>query len=153
MPSENKSRESHGESKGPRSLSTGRRSSPEYRVWMGLIARCSTHPEYAGRGITVCDSWRNSFSVFLNNMGRRPSPKHSIDRIDNNGSYNPENCRWATRTQQNRNVRTNQLITENGETKCVSEWALQLGISAKTIYTRIARGHDPFISQRKGRSL
>lgn len=153
MPSKHKTRETHGESKGSRLLSTGKRSSPEYRVWMGIIARCSTHPEYAGRGIKVCDRWNNSFVSFLSDMGRRPSSIHSMDRIDNNGDYSPANCRWATRTQQNRNVRTNQIVTHDGESKCVSEWAEQLGISAKTIYTRIARGHDPFVTQRKRKTL
>jgi len=80
----------------------------EYRIWYGMIRRCCDRREpfferYGGRGISVCDRWRNDFMAFLSDMGSRPGSGYSLDRIDNDGSYTPENCRWATRSQQSQN--------------------------------------------------
>ena len=88
----------------------GKSKTREYRIWAGMISRChdvnsSSYSRYGGRGIFVCSRWRNSFENFLSDMGERPSPSHSIDRINNEKGYSPENCRWADPFQQARNKR------------------------------------------------
>ena len=95
---------------GKRFSKHGQSRTPEYRAWRGMKARC-TNPnghkfkDYGGRGIAICERWQHSFEGFLADMGPRPSSEHSLDRIDNNGNYEPGNCRWATRLQQMQNQR------------------------------------------------
>jgi len=114
----------------------------EHRAWSGLIQRC-TNPknprfsEWGGRGISVCDRWRNSFLDFYEDMGPKPSPKHSIDRINNDGNYEPSNCRWATPRQQTLNSRHARYLTHNGETLCLADWARRTGIKRHTIAARL----------------
>ena len=129
---------------------------PLFGVWNNMHQRCGNpnHPRYdhyGGRGITVCERWRN-FPAFLADMGARPSPKHSIEREDNNRGYEPDNCCWATKVEQQRNMRCNIMIEYNGEIKCLPEWADITGISKSTLSTRYYRGKrgaDIFFGTRK----
>jgi hypothetical protein len=120
-------------------------STPEYRAWQTMRLRClnpknQAYPRYGGRGITVCDRWKDSPENFLADMGRKPSPKHEIDRIDNDGPYSPENCRWTTRSENDRNRRNNKRITIDGETKTQAEWCEAFEIPADTFGKRLASG-------------
>jgi hypothetical protein len=111
----------------------------EYKSWNGLVYRCEhdRSGNYGARGIRVCRRWRNSFLAFLEDMWHAPSPLHSIDRIDVNGNYEPSNCRWATRTQQARNTRSNTYLTHDGHSLTIAEWSEVTGIKPATICTRI----------------
>jgi hypothetical protein len=118
---------------------------PEYHAWAGAIKRCEDQSNdnwiyYGGRGIQVCDLWRNSYPAFLENMGRKPSPKHSLDRIDNDGNYEPGNCRWATKTQQMRNRRDRRIITFFGRPMPASEAAELVGLKYDAFLFRLDRG-------------
>lgn len=120
----------------------------EYSTWTNLRKRCFNRADkkfadYGGRGITVCDRWANSFEAFFADMGERPSPAHSIDRIDNDGPYSPDNCRWATRAQQasNKRVPKNTVyITLGAVTKTIPEWSDITGLSQPLIRSRLKRG-------------
>lgn len=121
-----------------------KRRSPIHRVWTEMIQRCTNpnnagFPGYGGRGIRVCERW-HSFENFLADMGPRPSPRHSIDRVDNDGDYEPSNCRWATVREQARNNRRNRWLTFDGETRLITEWADRLGIGYMTIHYRLTHG-------------
>lgn len=114
-----------------------------YKIWACMKARCirktsPDYPKWGGRGITVCKKWL-AFDGFLEDMGDAPEGM-SIDRINNDGNYEPSNCRWATRKQQNRNTSSNSILTFNGQTHCVSEWAEITGLTASAIYRRIKNG-------------
>lgn len=113
----------------------------EHKAWKAMHSRCNNPNEhnyvnYGGRGISVCARW-GSFENFYADMGERPKSKTSIDRIDNNGNYSPENCRWATQQQQMRNTRLNRVITHDGKTMCLAEWSEYLGIRYGLLSTRI----------------
>lgn len=117
---------------------------PEYCAWDSMLRRCYNveyreFAYYGGRGIAVCDEWRNSFYEFLHDMGERPEGM-SLDRIDTNGNYEPSNCRWATPQEQTRNRRSNVYITHNGETMILNDWATKLKISRITLKSRLRYG-------------
>lgn len=133
-----------------RSLSHGHnqrgKRSTTYNVWSGMLSRCSNylHPgykNYGGRGITVCKRWE-SFENFLTDMGCRPAGM-SIDRINNDGNYEPGNCRWATRREQNLNMRRTIIISAFGEKKPLSIWAEAKGMPFMMLYKRIKKGMSP----------
>lgn len=126
----------------------GMTESPEYVAWCCMKQRCEYPPfpqwaDYGGRGISVCSRWRDSFENFYTDMGPRPSPKHSIDRIDNNGDYEPGNVRWSTHRQQQNNMRSNRLITYNGETLTMAQWSRKLSINYLTLSNRLNRNGWP----------
>lgn len=118
---------------------------PEYLAWNAMIQRCTNqrHKQwaaYGGRGIAVCQRWMN-YEAFLADMGRRPTAEHSIDRFpDKNGNYEPSNCRWATRTQQQNNIRSNHLVDYRGRTYTVAELARLAGIKYITMSKRLHAG-------------
>lgn len=120
----------------------GRTKTPEYRAWKAMKGRCLSptnkrYEYYGGRGIQVCDEWRDSFEAFLCDMGPRPSDEHSLDRIDPDGNYEPGNVRWADKLTQLRNRRNVARATINGETKTLTEWAKEYGISPELVRSRV----------------
>lgn len=121
----------------------GMSSTGEYSVWQDMLRRCykkyrKDYDNYGGRGIQVCDRWRYSFINFINDMGYRPSEKHSIDRIDNDKHYCPENCRWVTQKEQTRNKRNNKLIEIDGVTKCLDDWLDHFNLNRSTYKERVS---------------
>lgn len=116
----------------------------EYLCWLGMKARVKNadgeHGTYVEKGIIVCDRWNNSFENFLSDIGEAPTKKHTVDRINNKGNYEPGNCRWATRSEQNRNLDSNRIITFNGKTMCVAAWAELLGVHQNLLYNRLSAG-------------
>lgn len=124
----------------------GRTNTRLYRIYNNMKNRCynersNSYKNYGGRGITVCDEWKNDFKAFYDwaiTHGYRDDL--SIDRIDNDKGYSPDNCRWVTNYVQSNNTRRNNLITLNGETHTLKEWADHFGISEKTVRDRLKRG-------------
>jgi hypothetical protein len=115
---------------------------PEYKVWYSLISRCHNQHDkdwrnYGGRGIAVCERWRVSFDLFLRDMGLRPTDSHQINRINNDGNYEPSNCEWTDRQKQNRNKRTNRIILFNNKNLCLKEWEEITGIPSRIIRYRL----------------
>lgn len=118
---------------------------PEYRAWLHMRNRCynpnvKKFENHGGRGITVCDRWRDSFENFLADMGQRPSPKHSIDRIDNDGHYEPGNCRWAMPRVQQGNKSNNIRVEVEGESLALRHACDRYGVNYKLVHLRLRRG-------------
>lgn len=117
----------------------------EYSIWCAMKKRCANSSDshyhlYGGRGIAVCDQWRNSFETFLRDMGPVPSRNHSIDRIDTDGHYTPENCRWSNWVQQANNKGNNHRLTHEGQTRTITEWERHLRLPAGRVKRRILDG-------------
>jgi len=145
----NKFRSTHGEASKNRT--------PEYGVWAAMVKRCrnETDPayeDYGGRGIAVCQEWEHHYENFIRDMGRRPSDKHSIDRIDNDNNYScghcedcmnkgwTFNCRWATPLVQHRNKRRNRWLEYNGFRMVLTDWAIKLDVTSGTILRHLKGG-------------
>lgn len=131
----------------------------EWITWNGIKDRClnpnnSTYPYYGGRGITVCERWRDSFENFYADMGSKPTAKHSIDRRDVNKNYDPDNCRWATPIQQGGNKSNNVNLTYDGETYCVAEWCRRTGLKESLVRKRVRMGwsHERALTTPRGAS-
>lgn len=122
-----------------------RKQHPLYNAYWNMLRRCydknhRVYHHYGGRGILVCERWRNDFWAFVSDMGERPSSKHSLGRINNDKGYYPGNVEWQTDAQQKRNTRRNIPITINGRTQVAIDWAAEKGIPWITVYERINRG-------------
>lgn len=121
----------------------GGTSLPEYRVWLSMRTRCTnsaepSYPRYGGRGIQVCERWE-SFENFLADMGSRPTRHHQIERTDNDGNYEPGNCRWATRSENCNNRVSSRVLVHDGRTLTLAEWARETGLNSHTVANRIDR--------------
>ena len=122
-----------------------------YTIWRGMIMRCTNpahknYVHYGGRGITVCDEWMTNFKMFRDwSINNGYKSRLQLDRVDNNGNYEPDNCKWVTIGQNNRNKRTNHLVTAFGETKCLMDWILdsRCKVPYSTLKGRLERGHLP----------
>ena len=125
----------------------GKYRTEEYKVWSGMKQRCynnqsESYPYYGGRGINICDKWLNSFENFIKDMGKRPGKNYSIERIDNNGNYEPGNCRWATIKEQGNNKRNNINIEYKGKIKTIGEWADEFGFNRDTLLQRFKKNNN-----------
>lgn len=142
----------HSEMTSTRSTIHGDVHSPLYNIWHAMRSRCyntktKNFHRYGGRGIKVCERWRSSYENFRDDMGPRPPDKHpsgkpiySLERIDNNGDYEPKNCRWATGGDQTRNSTHARILTHNGKRQCLKDWAREVGITENALYYRLKRG-------------
>lgn len=123
----------------------GKSGTREHHIWQNMIYRCENEncrqfKNYGERGIKVCDEWRWSFEAFLEDMGELPTQEHSIDRIDNDGNYEPENCQWSTKREQSNNRRNNRILEYNGQSLTMQQWADKIGMNKITIHARLSAG-------------
>ncbi len=130
--------------RGKHGASVGKKITPEYATWKNMKRRCNNknyhrYQEYGGRGITICEKWKDSFKCFLDDMGNKPFLGAQIDRIDTNKGYSPENCRWVSPKINCRNKRNNRILEFEGEKLCVAEWAERLNVNPNTLRYRIRR--------------
>ena len=122
----------------------GMSGTPEYAAWKSIKTRCYDpnfieYQHYGGRGIKVCDEWKGDFLTFYEYIGPRPGPGYSVDRIDNDGDYEPGNVKWSTKSEQHRNTRQNLVVTYRGESRPLVEWVEELGLSYKVVQQRLCK--------------
>lgn len=134
----------HREQVAQRNRTHGLSHRPEHNAWSSMISRCenasvATYRHYGGRGITVCERW-HTFALFIEDMGLRPTPAHSIDRTAVNGNYEPGNCRWATRQEQSLNRTSTAMVTYQGRRMSLVSAAQLCGIEVKPVRSRLRRG-------------
>ncbi len=132
----------------PNKRTHGMSDTPVFRIWVQiryrtLNPRCAAFKDYGGRGIGICDRWRDDFAAFNADMGKRPSANHTVERSDNDGPYSPENCYWATKSQQQRNRRINTRITAFGKTQTCAAWGEETGLGYNIVWKRIYRRKWP----------
>jgi hypothetical protein len=130
------------------STTHGKTRTPQYRAWHSMKSRCTSktspaYPDYGGRGITVCATWPASFEAFLADVGPRPGPGYSLDRIDPNGPYEPANVRWAPLRTQANNKRNTRRITALGSTLPLAQWSRATGLASQVIWSRLLAGWSP----------
>ncbi|MBO7323463.1 MAG: hypothetical protein J6U51_07770 [Bacteroidales bacterium] len=135
------------EIRGKASITHHQSNTKEHKAWRHIKERCYNSNSkyfhnYGGRGVVMCERWKRSFENFLQDMGPAPSKQHSVDRINVDGNYEPGNCRWATRTQQNRNKRNTIFITYDGKTKSTCEWEDLLGLRRYRLRSVCLKGLD-----------
>lgn len=126
-----------------KSLQTFKSLTPEHAIWRAMKKRClnknvKCYKRYGGRGIKICKRWM-TFENFLEDMGKRPTPKHSLDRIDNDSGYSPGNCRWASPMEQANNKSNNRILSHNGKTMTMAQWGRETDVPATIIEARINR--------------
>jgi len=131
-----------GRTNGIKSAQHGKSDTPEYACWLSMLYRCNvvqskSYKNYGGRGIKVCDRWKDSFENFLTDMGPRPSDRHSIERKDVNGNYEPDNCEWADIIKQANNKQTSKFIEVHGVRKTVAQWCRLYGLDPATYRHRV----------------
>lgn len=127
----------HGEARGAGTV--------EFNTWLEIRRRCfnpncKSYKDYGARGITMHEGWRNDYPAFVAHVGRKPTPAHSIERINNELGYEPGNVTWATRTEQNRNTRATHWVEFRGERKALAEWAAIAGLGPSVVLNRLKRG-------------
>ena len=144
-----------------RTTTHGKSKTPEYQVWCSMIKRCSNekstgYPDYGGRGITVCERW-DKFENFLEDMGLRPGPLHSIERKDVNGNYEPENCKWASPTEQSRNTRKRKdgknVVVGVSWSKAAKKYAAYIAVDGRVIHLGVFPSVEEAAKARKAAEL
>jgi len=142
----------YGDPKGKGVKYKGKMQHPLYPTWAGMFARCNHHPHYIGRGTIVCERWSgptDGFYNFVEDMGLKPSKRHSLDRINNNGNYEPSNCRWATAFQQSNNKSNNNLVVGVNFHKATKSWSARIQLNGVRTNLGVFKEYDEAVRARR----